>query len=264
MSVLAEFSMSPLDKGESVSKYVSRSLEIISNSEEANLGLQSCLPLLHGHRPYGLVFDIGGGSTELSWLRLGTGSENGHDGVNGQGAPQLCGWHSIPIAVVGLAERFGGDRILPETYAAMIDEVYEALLPFEEDHGIGGRVSDGQVQMLGTSGTVTTLAGLQLELPRYDRAVVDGAFLGFDDVHRLSRQLADMAYPERVAQPCIGVERADLVVAGCAVLAAICQIWPVGRLRVADRGLRDGILLGLMRAAENDRHDGPPRRATPA
>jgi len=104
------------------------------------------------------------------------------------------------------------------------------------------------VQMLGSSGTVTTLAGVQLGLARYDRTYVDGTYLAFADIDRVSRGLAAMTGPERAAQPCIGRERADLVVAGCAILAAICRTWPVGSLRVADRGVREGILFGLMRA----------------
>jgi len=107
------------------------------------------------------------------------------------------------------------------------------------------------LQILGASGTVTTLTGVQLNLPRYDRGAVDGAFLDFDAIRQISDRLRGMNCAERAAQPCIGVERADLVVAGCAILEAICRRWPVGRLRVADRGLREGILIDLMANAAN-------------
>ena len=104
--------------------------------------------------------------------------------------------------------------------------------------------------MLGASGTVTTLAGVYLDLPRYDRSVVDGATLDFDEVMQVSERLRRMACEERAAHPCIGIERAKLVVAGCAVLEAIMRRWTVGRIRVADRGVREGILLEMMREAD--------------
>jgi exopolyphosphatase/guanosine-5'-triphosphate,3'-diphosphate pyrophosphatase len=121
-----------------------------------------------------------------------------------------------------------------------------ALAAFESRHAIRAGIAEGRVQMLGSSGTVTTLAGVLLALPRYDRAAVDGTFLDFADVRRISRDLLAMDYADRAAQPCIGPDRADLVVAGCAVLEAIITTWPVGRLRIADRGVREGILLELM------------------
>ena len=108
--------------------------------------------------------------------------------------------------------------------------------------------------MLGTSGTVTTLAGVHLGLPRYNRALIDGCYLEFPAIRAVSQQLAAMTCEERTANPCIGPDRADLVVAGCAILEAICGLWPVGRLRVADRGVREGILAGLMQS--NRQRDG--------
>jgi exopolyphosphatase/guanosine-5'-triphosphate,3'-diphosphate pyrophosphatase len=131
----------------------------------------------------------------------------------------------------------------------MVEEMQAALLPFEARYGIARRIARGEVQMLGSSGTVTTLAGVHLELPRYNRARVDGAALSFGAVRRVSRRLAGWSYAERAAHPCIGPERADLVLAGCAILEAVCTLWPVGRLRVADRGIREGILLGLVGTA---------------
>jgi exopolyphosphatase/guanosine-5'-triphosphate,3'-diphosphate pyrophosphatase len=113
--------------------------------------------------------------------------------------------------------------------------------------------------MLGTSGTVTTLAGVHLGLPRYDRSVVDGSYLEFDAIQAISRGLAAMDCAGRATSPCIGPERADLVVAGCAILEAICTAWPVGRLRVADRGVREGILFGLLAATRR----GQTGRAQP-
>jgi exopolyphosphatase/guanosine-5'-triphosphate,3'-diphosphate pyrophosphatase len=220
-------------------------IETISSSEEALLAFNGCAPLLNQRWPRALVFDIGGGSTELGWLRLRSGR------------PEIIDTLSIPLGVVNLTERYGGSRIAPEVYRAMVEEVSAHLRGFAEANGINRRVAAGAVQMLGTSGTVTTLAGVYLGLPRYNRAVVDGCYLDFAAIREVSRKLAAMTCEERKASPCIGAERADLVIAGCAILEAICGLWPVGRLRVADRGVREGILAGLMRA---DRRCQPWRR----
>lgn len=210
-------------------------LEIIAPREEAELALASCAPLLDPRVPYAVLFDIGGGSTEVTWLSYASaGRWNIIDSI------------SLQCGVVGFAERFGGDAMPQSDYLRMVAEVADGLIPFEQRHRIGPSIAAGKVQMLGTSGTVTTLSGLRLNLPRYDRRVVDGSWLDFTDIVRLSHALASLDFAGRAAQPCIGAERADLVVAGCAILEAICRIWPVGRLRVADRGLREGIILGLM------------------
>ena len=221
-------------------------LEIISTTEEARLAVSGCRPLIVPEARHALVFDIGGGSTELIWLDLDQG-DGGIDTV------------SLPIGVVTLAERYGGHEVTRETYRRMIADVAEGLAPFDDRHRIAERVGSGGVQMLGTSGTVTTLAGVQLKLPKYDRSQVDGAWLAFRHALGISEHLRAMSYAERAAQPCIGHERADLVVGGCAILEAICQIWPVGRLRVADRGLREGVLQALIRAA--DQEAGPAGEA---
>ena len=153
---------------------------------------------------------------------------------------------SVPAGVVTLAERYGGGVLPRERVAAIIREVRAAIAPFEARHAIRARIAGGRVQMLGTSGTVTTLAGVHLCLERYRRELVDGVWLSFADVSRLAARLAAMDLAQRAAHPCIGPQRADLVAAGCAVLEALCRTWPVGRLRVADRGLREGILYRLM------------------
>jgi exopolyphosphatase/guanosine-5'-triphosphate,3'-diphosphate pyrophosphatase len=128
----------------------------------------------------------------------------------------------------------------------MVAEAEAALAPFEKAHGIRREVRARQVQMLGSSGTVTTLAGVHLALPRYIRAMVDGSILTFDQIELVSRHLAGLDIEGRAANPCVGRERADLVLSGCAILDAICATWPIGRLRVADRGIREGILFDLM------------------
>jgi exopolyphosphatase/guanosine-5'-triphosphate,3'-diphosphate pyrophosphatase len=210
-------------------------LEIIAPREEAELALAGCVPLLDPTIGYGLLFDIGGGSTEITLIeRLATG-----------------GWRiveSISIArgVVSLTERLGDGRVAAEDYAQVVDEICGELAPFATSNHVARLIVEGRVQMIGTSGTVTTLSGLRMQLPRYDRRVVDGSWLEFDEIFRRSRELAELDLAGRAAVPCIGHERADLVIAGCAILEAICVTFPVGRLRVADRGLREGIILGLM------------------
>jgi exopolyphosphatase / guanosine-5'-triphosphate,3'-diphosphate pyrophosphatase len=214
-------------------------LEIISTAEEARLVVTGCAPLLHPRIPYAIVFDIGGGSTEIVWLRH----------IVQRGAyPRLeiLGSVSLPFGVVTFTERFGGIEVSPTVYRAMVAEAEAALAPFEKMHFIRREVRARQVQMLGSSGTVTTLAGVNLALPRYIRALVDGSILTFDQIDIVSRHLARLDLAGRAASPCVGRERADLVLSGCAILDAICATWPVGRLRVADRGIREGILFDLM------------------
>ena len=215
-------------------------LEVISPVEEARLAMASCAPLLDSECPFALLFDIGGGSTELIWLaapkEVGAAA----------GEARMLASISLPFGVVQLAERYGGCQVERAAYDAMVDEVGAALRPFDALHEISRAVGRGQVQMLGTSGTVTTVAGVHLALPRYDRSLVDGCYLAFEVLEAAIGRLRAMTYEERVAQPCVGRERAEFVIAGLAILEAICRSWPVGRLRVADRGLREGILLGLM------------------
>jgi len=221
-------------------------LEIISTAEEARLVVTGCAPLLHPRLPYALVFDIGGGSTEIVWLRQPPG-RHGPRGL--RAAPEILGSVSLPFGVVTFTERFGGIEVSPAIYRAMVAEAEAALLPFEREFGIRREVRARQVQMLGSSGTVTTLAGVHLALPRYIRAFVDGSMLTFDQIELVSRHLAGLDIEGRAANPCVGRERADLVLSGCAILDAICATWPVGRLRVADRGIREGILFELMQGA---------------
>lgn len=218
-------------------------LEIISAAEEAQLALAGCSPLLDYENHHALVFDIGGGSTELMWLKLARNRD-----------PEMLGWTSIPYGVVTLAERWGAGEMSPEIYTGMVEQIGRLLRPFEDAYRLSERFAGGPVQMLGTSGTVTTIAGVLLNLERYDRSKVDGCWLPFDRVLETSQMLARSTIDERAAHPCIGRERADLVVAGCAILEAIYNAWPTARLRVADRGVREGVLLGLMRAADQRQH----------
>lgn len=220
-------------------------LEIISSREEAELTLMGCLPLLDPTVPYAVIFDVGGGSAEIVWLRMCPAER-----------PQIMGWVSLPLGVVTLTERHGGSDFTESEYEATVAEVQAMLQPFEECHRIRRQLEKGHAQMLGTAGTVTTVAGVHMGLRRYNRAIVDGSYLCFGDVHSVCRDLSRSSFAERVAHPSIGPGRADLVVAGCAILEAICRTWPAGRLRVADRGVREGILLDLAASLERESHDG--------
>ncbi|RAU21754.1 exopolyphosphatase [Paramagnetospirillum kuznetsovii] len=209
--------------------------DIISTSEEAGLALAGCASLLDPLVPWALVFDIGGGSTELVWVR------------NTLGTQTVMGVQSIPTGVVTLAEQWAAELGSNAGYAQVVDQIGRAFSPFESLHTIASLMTGNLVQMLGTSGTVTTLGALHLGLQRYDRSQVDGLELGFNDIAAVTRRLAAMSHDERSAHPCIGPERADLVLAGCAILEAVCRLWPLGKLRVADRGVREGVLLGMMK-----------------
>ena len=226
---------------ERVAEETGIALEIISAGEEAHLAVAGCLPLVDADARWALVLDIGGGSTELIWVGCADG---GH---------QVAGWTSLPCGVVTLAEAHGTDRVERDVYEAMVARVGALLDPFEAEHGVGREIAAGNVQMLGASGTVTTVAGVHLGLVRYDRAAVDGYRLDFSDVDAVADRLLRLDRAARAAIPTIGPERADLVIAGCAVLDAIQRAWPVGRLRVADRGIREGMLTAMMHA---DAHGG--------
>ena len=214
-------------------------IEIISTPEEARLVVSGCAPLLNPRIPYAVVFDIGGGSTEIVLVRL----EGGRD--RRRRHPRILGSMSLPLGVVTLTDRFGGE-VSPATYRTMVEEASSSLAAFERSYRIRRHIRTGRVQMLGSSGTVTTLAGIHLALPRYIRALVDGSSLTFDQIAAVSAHLAGLDLAGRAASPCVGRERADLVLSGCAILDAICETWPVGRLRVADRGVREGILCDLL------------------
>jgi exopolyphosphatase/guanosine-5'-triphosphate,3'-diphosphate pyrophosphatase len=212
-------------------------LQIISAEQEARLAVMGCHALLESGTGPALVFDIGGGSTELVLL----------EGENDQG-PHIGDWFSAPWGVVSLSESEphmgGSEDELRASYRRMRERVTEAFKPFAQTLDRSGVETGGR--LLGTSGTVTTLASLHLNLPNYDRSAVDGLIVPAESMRSLSQRLAGMTVAERAKLSCIGQERADLVVAGCAILETILDLWPAERLSVADRGIREGILRSLM------------------
>jgi exopolyphosphatase/guanosine-5'-triphosphate,3'-diphosphate pyrophosphatase len=211
------------------------SLEILPQEQEAQLALLGCLPLVDAEAEHVLLIDIGGGSTELLWLDR---EQNRARGV------MRCAV-SLPLGVVSLTEVYTGEPG-PAAYEEMVRHVQRLLVPVEALHRLRAAFSGSRVQLLGTSGTVTTLAAVLLGLPRYDRRRIDGLTVETAAIGGVSARLQAMDNASRAAHPCIGPGRADLVVAGCAILEAILRSWPVDYLRVADRGLREGILHGLM------------------
>ncbi|HEX2652568.1 MAG TPA: Ppx/GppA phosphatase family protein [Xanthobacteraceae bacterium] len=214
-------------------------LEIIDRETEALLAASGCTPLVDPEAHNVILFDIGGGSSEL--VKLGRGKPSN----GGPPVPEIRAWVSLPVGVVTLAERHGGIRVDRTIYEAMVTEVAGHVAPFASAHG-GDLVLDA-IHMLGTSGTVTTIAGVHLELRRYERRRVDGCWMTDQEVSTVMERLLTMSYEQRIDNPCIGAERADLVLAGCAILEAIRRAFPCARLRVADRGLREGILVQMMR-----------------
>ncbi|HUQ14252.1 MAG TPA: Ppx/GppA phosphatase family protein [Novosphingobium sp.] len=218
-------------------------LDIISAQEEARLAVLGCHILLEQGEGPAMIFDIGGGSTELVLID------------SGERVPRILDWQSVPWGVVSLTESCGGahglefaePEALAESYARMRTTVADAFADFARRIGpVRERGPAGALRLLGTSGTVTTLASLHLELPQYDRRAVDGLIVPVEAMREISARLSGMAVDERRLLPCIGRERADLVVAGCAILETIFDLWPAERLGVADRGIREGILRSLM------------------
>jgi exopolyphosphatase/guanosine-5'-triphosphate,3'-diphosphate pyrophosphatase len=225
-------------------------LAIVTPEEEARLAAAGCLQLIGADFDGALIFDIGGGSTELILVRRETaGPPAGHD---------IVAWSSAPIGVVKLAERHGGRELLAASYPAMRAELNDIFVSMK--HELGPEIFDAtRYHLLGTSGTLTTLAGIQLGLKRYERSRIDGQWLRRDDIVKIADTIVCRDFRDRAAIPCIGTDRADLILPGCAILSAIMENWPCQTLRVADRGLREGILIALLRESETS----PPERLPP-
>jgi exopolyphosphatase / guanosine-5'-triphosphate,3'-diphosphate pyrophosphatase len=241
-------------------------LEIIGRETEARLAVSGCASLIDKQSDYALVFDIGGGSSEFVWLNLRNGRRSKRISIEDRLRVQECieAWTSMPFGVVTLAERFGGASAEGFQFEDMVRFVVSQLSPFSESNGIGAKVARRSTHLLGTSGTVTTIAGVHLGLAEYHRAKVDGCWLSTANIREVSNRIVAMNWQERAAQPCIGAERADLILAGCAIMEAMLRVWPVQSLRVADRGLREGILATLI--AEDvirERSQGGDCRAKP-
>ncbi|MBX3482310.1 Ppx/GppA phosphatase family protein [Phenylobacterium sp.] len=214
-------------------------LQVISPQEEARLSVAGCLNLLDVRHDAALVVDVGGGSTELSWVEL--------KGVTAGQMPPVRAWLSVPIGVVTLAERFPEGEVATEGwFRRMVDHVKAEISAFRRADPLKPVFDADRAHLIGTSGAITSLAGMHLRLPRYDRNRVDGIWMTRGQCDDAAAGLLALSAAERAAQPCIGPDRADLVLAGAAILQAVQEQWPCNRVRVADRGLREGILLSLM------------------
>jgi exopolyphosphatase/guanosine-5'-triphosphate,3'-diphosphate pyrophosphatase len=218
---------------------------VITPREEAKLSVAGCLNLLDRTTDAALVMDVGGGSTELSWVDLRPDKAGRPKPI-----PPISAWLSVPIGVVTLAERF------PETpsdvggwFRSMVDHFKAEVLTFAKAEPFREAFAAGRAHLVGTSGAITSLAGMHLGLKRYERSRVDGLWLTQGDCVAAAEQLMALGALGRAAQPCIGPDRADLVLAGAAILQAVQEVWPCARVRVADRGLREGILLSMMAEA---------------
>ena len=225
-------------------------LDIISAREEARLAVLGCHVLLESGLGPAMIFDIGGGSTELVLIE------------STETVPRILDWQSVPWGVVSLTESCAPEGVdeaaRKARYAGMRQIVSDSFAAFAEraSKARAEAADMGPLRLLGTSGTVTTLASLHLDLPQYDRRAVDGLIVPTEAMRAISSRLSGMAIEDRRELPCIGRERADLVIAGCAILEAILDLWPSDRLGVADRGIREGILRSLIAGHGRPEHIG--------
>ncbi|HYM19109.1 MAG TPA: Ppx/GppA phosphatase family protein [Micropepsaceae bacterium] len=224
------------------------SLTIVSPEEEARLAAAGCLQLIGADFEGALIFDIGGGSTELILVK--------REAANGFGLKhEIIAWSSAPVGVVKLAERHGSRNLAATAYPEMRREIAGLFKTMKSE--LGPEIFDlKRFHLLGTSGTLTTLAGIKLGLRRYERSRIDGQWLKRDEILSISDRIVREDFLGRAAIPCIGMDRADLILPGCAILSAIMENWPCGTLRVADRGLREGLLIALLSESESTRPVG--------
>ncbi len=178
-------------------------LEIVDRRTEAELAVTGCADLIDAAAQGALIFDIGGGSSELAWLDF----RGGRPRAQGRMAASIRSWQSLPVGVVSIAERFGGVDVTPEVFEAMVAFVADQLRQFRGRDKLRQMIAEHPVHLIGTSGTVTTLAGLHLGLERYERQKVDGLWMRQDQVDETMRVLLNMPFERRVAHPCIGKDR---------------------------------------------------------
>lgn len=214
-------------------------LEIVDRKTEARFAVSGCDTLVEPNTNAIVLFDIGRGSSEIVLLDVSK-KRSLHL------TEQITAWTSLPVGVVTLAERFGGDDIGFGDFEKMKNYVRSFLNDFSGRHKLGTLARGSKFHILGTSGTITTLAGIHLNLERYDRRHVDSIWMNDADITLLVKCLLSWDIKKRANNPCIGRGRADLILAGCAILDVIREFWPSQRLRVADRGLKEGILIDLM------------------
>jgi exopolyphosphatase/guanosine-5'-triphosphate,3'-diphosphate pyrophosphatase len=218
-----------------IEREVDMNIEVINTEEEARLAFLGCSSLLAEEHKQAVVFDIGGGSTEVMWVHTDDGEH------------KISDWLSVNYGVMNLADKFGGSAFIDRVYNDMVSYMTERIAPFAQATHVQEALDAGKLQFLSTSGTVTTLAAIHLDLPRYERSRIDGLTLGIPEIRKVTERLLTMRPSERFNHPCIGPERADFIISGCAIFEAISDLWPEGKVTIADRGVREGIILSLSR-----------------
>ena len=218
-----------------VKKETGLTIETISSKEESRLAVVGCIPLLNRNIKRALVFDIGGGSTEISLAR-----------VTNSGKTFIEGFVSLPYGVVTISEAFPSQDMTALAYDTIIERTHKLLKEFDEKYKIREAIKNQEIQIIGTSGTVTVLGAVHLNLPRYNRSAVDGISITRQDIDRAIAKIKRLGDEGRKKHPCIGAQKADLTMAGCAIIEGLCSFWPIEEITVADRGIREGILLDMM------------------
>lgn len=234
-------------------------LEIIAPAEEARLAVVSCSPLLEPAAEQVLVVDIGGGSTELVWIDLSDvpkelrrkamiGLKPGRDELETLPGARVVDWISVPLGVATLMQRYSDVQEDGAKFALMscyFEEMLEDFTPYQD---LVDEAILASLQIIGTSGTVTTLGAMHLGLRRYDRSKVDGLKMRTHDVNKVIDRFLELGPDGRRNEPGIGRDRAELIMSGSAILQTLLRVWPTNYIRVADRGLREGMLFSMMEA----------------
>ena len=217
-------------------------IEIISPQEESRLAVVGCIPLLNRNIKRALVFDIGGGSTEVSLARM-----------SNSGRAIIEAFVSLPYGVVTVSEAFPEHEMTDLAYNTIIERTHKLLAEFENKYHISEDIKSQRIQVLGTSGTVTVLGAIHLNLSRYNRSAVDGLALSAQDVDKTISKIKRMGDEGRKKHACIGTQKSDLTMAGCAIIEGLMSFWNVSEITIADRGIREGILLDLMHSERGEK-----------
>lgn len=226
---------------EMVKRETGLNIETISSKEESRLAVVGCIPLLNRNIKRALVFDIGGGSTEISLAR-----------TTNSGKTFIEGYVSLPYGVVTISEAFPSGDMTDLAYNTIIERTHKILTDFEEKYHISEAIANQEIQVIGTSGTVTVLGAVHLNLPRYNRSAVDGISISKPDMERTIAKIKRLGDEGRRRHPCIGMQKSDLTMAGCAIIEGLYSFWPISEITVADRGIREGILLDLMHSQKKN------------
>lgn len=226
-----------------VKKETGLNIEIISSKEESRLAVVGCIPLLNRSIKRALIFDIGGGSTEISLAR-----------VTNSGKTFIEGFVSLPYGVVTVSEAFPGNDMTDLAYDTIVERTQDIMKDFEERFQIAEAIRNQEIQVIGTSGTVTVLGAVHLNLSRYNRSAVDGLSISTADLERTIFKIKRLGQEGRSKHPCIGSQKSDLTMAGCAIIESMLKFWPISEVTVADRGIREGILLDLMHSGNSHPH----------